>query len=82
MKEKLSKQVINEKKDNFNSLFKDNINLKINKKEKITNFSNIPENNNYFNYYNKNINKTFNPWSNLNFDYPYKRTRNGKYYGK
>lgn len=82
LKEKLSKQVINEKKDNFNSLFKDNINLKINKKEKITNFSNIPENNNYFNYYNKNINKTFNPWTNLNFDYPYKRTRNGKYYGK
>lgn len=82
LKEKLSKQVINEKKDNFNNLFKDNINLKINKNEKITNFSNIPENNNYFNYYNKNINKTFNPWTNLNFDYPYKRTRNGKYYGK
>jgi hypothetical protein len=82
LKEKLSKPIVNEKKDNFNSFFNDNINLKINKKEKTTNFSSIPENNYFFNYYNKNIDKTFNPWTNLNFDYPYKRTRNGKYYGK
>ena len=82
LKKKLSKPVVNEKKDNFNSFFKDNINLKINKKEKKQTLVTYPENNNYFNYYNKNINKTFNPWTNLKFDFPYKRTRNGKYYGK
>ena len=83
LKEKLSKQAVNDKKDNFNSFFNDSINLKINKKEKKKKpLVKYPENKNYYFNYNNNINKTLNPWTNLNIDYPYKRTRNGKYYGK